>query len=206
MYIQEKEIPNHKPIYQQICCIIFRESSSGPVFGNEIEKKHFLDILLNAIKNKSVRVYAYCVLDETGYILMSAKTEQIMSEIMDRVREDFAVYYKKRFPGSSAAFEYEFQWLELCKSEQLIQACIELHLLPVRHGYAKQEQDYWWSSLKEYMLKYRSGIIYPEILLKRLDLNARGAVRKMKTLHRKRGYPGMPKQLPYNTNVSEKKK
>ena len=151
----------------------------------KLKKMHFLDILLNAIKNKSVRVYAYCVLDETGYILMSAKTEQIMSEIMDRVREDFAVCYNKRFPGSSAAFEYEFQWLELCKSEQLIQACIELHLLPVRHGYAKQEQDYWWSSLKEYMLKYRSGIIYPEILLKRLDLNARGAVRKMKTLHRK---------------------
>ena len=74
MYIQEKESPNHKPIYQQICCIIFRESSSGPVFGNEIEKKHFLDILLNAIKNKSVRVYAYCVLDETGYILTEPGT------------------------------------------------------------------------------------------------------------------------------------
>lgn len=49
MYIQEKGA--NRNICQQVCCITFGETSSGPVFGNEIEKKRFLDMLLNAIQD-----------------------------------------------------------------------------------------------------------------------------------------------------------
>lgn len=185
MYIQEKSNQNNTPIYQQICCITFRESSSGPVFGNEIEKKRFLDMLLSAVKNSCVRIYAYCILDKEGYILASAKNEQEAESMMENIKENFTEYYKERFPESTIALEHICQWIDLYQKEELIHACLEVHLLPVKHGYAKQEQDYWWSSLKEYMLRYRSGIIYPEILLKRLDPNSRSAVRKLKALHRK---------------------
>ena len=61
MYIQEKGA--NRNICQQVCCITFGETSSGPVFGNEIEKKRFLDMLLNAIQDLKINVYAYCVLD-----------------------------------------------------------------------------------------------------------------------------------------------
>ena len=52
MYIQEKGA--NRNICQQVCCITFGETSSGPVFGNEIEKKRFLDMLLNAIQDLKI--------------------------------------------------------------------------------------------------------------------------------------------------------
>lgn len=70
MYIQEKGA--NRNICQQVCCITFGETSSGPVFGNEIEKKRFLDMLLNAIQDLKINVYAYCVLDYEAYILATA--------------------------------------------------------------------------------------------------------------------------------------
>ena len=72
MYIQEKGA--NRNICQQVCCITFGETSSGPVFGNEIEKKRFLDMLLNAIQDLKINVYAYCVLDYEAYILATAVT------------------------------------------------------------------------------------------------------------------------------------
>ena len=76
MYIQEKGA--NRNICQQVCCITFGETSSGPVFGNEIEKKRFLDMLLNAIQDLKINVYAYCVLDYEAYILATAHQVHMM--------------------------------------------------------------------------------------------------------------------------------
>ena len=186
MYIQEKDDQNNVPIYQQICCITFRESSSGPVFGNEIEKKRFLDILLNATKNSSVRIYAYCVLDREGYVLAAVRTEEELERVMENVKENFILHYQKRFPDSVLSIVKIVKWMPQCGEKELLEACMELHMLPIRQGYSQSELDYWWSSLNEYILRYRSGIIYPDILLKKLSRDSKSAVRKMKALHRKR--------------------
>ena len=82
MYIQEKGA--NRNICQQVCCITFGETSSGPVFGNEIEKKRFLDMLLNAIQDLKINVYAYCVLDYEAYILATAAVSYTHLDVYKR--------------------------------------------------------------------------------------------------------------------------
>ena len=71
MYIQEKGA--NRNICQQVCCITFGETSSGPVFGNEIEKKRFLDMLLNAIQDLKINVYA-----SVSYTHLTLPTKRIV--------------------------------------------------------------------------------------------------------------------------------
>ena len=110
MYIQEKGA--NRNICQQVCCITFGETSSGPVFGNEIEKKRFLDMLLNAIQDLKINVYAYCVLDYEAYILATADGRKKIRLAMQKTKQQFQEHYRKRFPESKEKFQIEYEWLK----------------------------------------------------------------------------------------------
>lgn len=182
MYIQEKGA--NRNICQQVCCITFGETSSGPVFGNEIEKKRFLDMLLNAIQDLKINVYAYCVLDYEAYILATADGRKKIRLAMQKTKQQFREHYRKRFPESKEKFQIEYEWLKGYDMKQIMQLGIAFHFLPVRYNYVQMPEDYWWTSLKEYELRYRSGIIRPEIFLTKLAGSQKQALRKIKALHR----------------------
>ena len=202
MYIQEKGA--NRNICQQVCCITFGETSSGPVFGNEIEKKRFLDMLLNAIQDLKINVYAYCVLDYEAYILATADGRKKIRLAMQQFRE----HYRKRFPESKEKFQIEYEWLKGYDMKQIMQLGIAFHFLPVRYNYVQMPEDYWWTSLKEYELRYRSGIIRPEIFLTKLAGSQKQALRKIKALHRQAQPEGerLYRDVSIYKNVSEKKK
>ena len=206
MYIQEKGA--NRNICQQVCCITFGETSSGPVFGNEIEKKRFLDMLLNAIQDLKINVYAYCVLDYEAYILATADGRKKIRLAMQKTKQQFQEHYRKRFPESKEKFQIEYGWLKGYDMKQIIQLGIAFHFLPVRYNYVQMSEDYWWTSLKEYELRYRSGIIRPEIFLTKLAGSQKQALRKIKALHRQAQPEGerLYRDVSIYKNVSEKKK
>lgn len=206
MYIQEKGA--NRNICQQVCCITFGETSSGPVFGNEIEKKRFLDMLLNAIQDLKINVYAYCVLDYEAYILATADGRKKIRLAMQKTKQQFREHYRKRFPESKEKFQIEYEWLKGYDMKQIMQLGIAFHFLPVRYNYVQMPEDYWWTSLKEYELRYRSGIIRPEIFLTKLAGSHKQALRKIKALHRQAQPEGerLYRDVSIYKNVSEKKK
>lgn len=193
---------------QQVCCINFGETSSGPVFGNEIEKKRFLDMLLNAIQDLKINVYAYCVLDYEAYILATADGRKKIRLAMQKTKQQFQEHYRKRFPESKEKFQIEYEWLKGYDMKQIMQLGIAFHFLPVRYNYVQMPEDYWWTSLKEYELRYRSGIIRPEIFLTKLAGSQKQALRKIKALHRQAQQEGerLYRDVSIYKNVSEKKK
>ena len=204
MYIQEKGA--NRNICQQVCCITFGETSSGPVFGNEIEKKRFLDMLLNAIQDLKINVYAYCVLDYEAYILATADGRKKIRLAMQKTKQQFREHYRKRFPESKEKFQIEYEWLKGYDMKQIMQLGIAFHFLPVRYNYVQMPEDYWWTSLKEYELRYRSGIIRPEIFLTKLAGSQKQALRKIKALHRQAQPDGerLYRDVSIYKNVSEK--
>lgn len=206
MYIQEKGA--NRNICQQVCCITFGETSSGPVFGNEIEKKRFLDMLLNAIQDLKINVYAYCVLDYEAYILATADGRKKIRLAMQKTKQQFREHYRKRFPESKEKFQIEYEWLKGYDMKQIMQLGIAFHFLPVRYNYVQMPEDYWWTSLKEYELRYRSGIIRPEIFLTKLAGSQKQALRKIKALHRQAQPDGerLYRDVSIYKNVSEKEK
>lgn len=206
MYIQEKGA--NRNICQQVCCINFGETSSGPVFGNEIEKKRFLDMLLNAIQDLKINVYAYCVLDYEAYILATADGRKKIRLAMQKTKQQFQEHYRKRFPESKEKFQIEYEWLKGYDMKQIMQLGIAFHFLPVRYNYVQMPEDYWWTSLKEYELRYHSGIIRPEIFLTKLAGSQKQALRKIKALHRQAQPEGerLYRDVSIYKNVSEKKK
>lgn len=184
------------------------ETSSGPVFGNEIEKKRFLDMLLNAIQDLKINVYAYCVLDYEAYILATADGRKKIRLAMQKTKQQFREHYRKRFPESKEKFQIEYEWLKGYDMKQIMQLGIAFHFLPVRYNYVQMPEDYWWTSLKEYELRYRSGIIRPEIFLTKLAGSQKQALRKIKALHRQAQPDGerLYRDVSIYKNVSEKKK
>lgn len=182
MHIQENSVTTKVFVNQQVCCIIFREASSGPIFGNEIEKKRFLDMLLDTRQSFCTEIYAYCILDGKAYILAGAERRREIESAAVHLKTKFELYYQKNYPGEMTSLCCGMRWLEYVSWESVALECVKLHQLPVKDMRVERSEDYWWSSLKEYLLRYQSGIIRPQTLLEGLDLDRRSALRKMRTL------------------------
>lgn len=82
---------------------------------------------------------------------------------MQKTKQQFQEHYRKRFPESKEKFQIEYEWLKGYDMKQIMQLGIAFHFLPARYNYVQMPEDYWWTSLKEYELRYHSGIIRPEI-------------------------------------------
>ena len=143
-----------------------------------------------------------------AYILATADGRKKIRLAMQKTKQQFQEHYRKRFPESKEKFQIEYEWLKGYDMKQIMQLGIAFHFLPVRYNYVQMPEDYWWTSLKEYELRYRSGIIRPEIFLTKLAGSQKQALRKIKALHRQAQPEG---ERPYRDvsiykNVSEKKK
>ena len=135
-------------------------------------------------------------------------TTILLTLAMQKTKQQFREHYRKRFPESKEKFQIEYEWLKGYDMKQIMQLGIAFHFLPVRYNYVQMPEDYWWTSLKEYELRYRSGIIRPEIFLTKLAGSQKQALRKIKALHRQAQPEGerLYRDVSIYKNVSEKKK
>lgn len=176
-----------KNLQSQIYCAILKESTSKPVFRDEIEKKKFLDLLLEARWKFPVEWYAYCVLDETAFLLMGADEQKPAVWALEYLRTKFAEYYACKYHAEDILLQYRCSEKGIRTKREILEECVQLHEKPRRLGWVENAEYYWWSSMKEYVRKYESGIVCPEPILESLDPDMRKAVQKLRKLQKSAG-------------------
>lgn len=167
---------------QQIYYTVLKARGSDLMFMDEIEKKHFLDILLGIRIRFKMEVFAYCVLDGEAHILAGESQNEMQEQVWESLKKEFARYHEKMHGKNLLDIYYEISDAGVMEDTQILAACIKMHMLPVVYKRVQQAEDYWWSSLKEYQLRYRSGIVLAGELLSCLDENHRIAARMFRKL------------------------
>lgn len=182
MNIQEMKNKSNDSANYQIYCAILRETTSKPVFQDEIRKKNFLDMLLDMRKRFSVEVYAYCVMDGEAFLLTGVTQRGQMDMAVGHLEKMFERYYNHQYPEKTISLYHDILMKGSISKPRILEECIWIHEMPHMQGWVRKAEDYWWSSLKEYLLKYQSGIIQPEPMLECLDSNRRKALQKLRRL------------------------
>lgn len=190
MHIQEIRIKSEPPVNQHFCYLILKEKVSRHILNDEIEKMCFLNVLLGIRKTCRAEIYAYCILDKEAHILISTEEKGGAEAVLCQLEEQFRHYYSEKYPKRKILLCHEKQDLENPTWEKVMQICAAIHALPVEDLRVAKAEDYWWSSLKEYLHRYQSELIHTEILLKLLNDNDRKAVQRMRAIQRAQSTAG----------------
>lgn len=165
---------------------------SARIFETEIHKKKFLDAV-EELAGTHIRIYGYCVLDKKAELFCGTDgllPESCICEIMYRYDE------KRR----QQAFDLRGETMWTCEteelpSEELWEALLRLHFLPVLESYPVRPEDYWWSSCAELMGRRWMRFQVPKLYMDRK------AVRKAH-MEWKKQHPELFRKL-YRYPVSE---
>lgn len=186
MHIQEIAHKSNTPFCGQVCHTILQEKHSKAIFMDEIEKKLFLDMLLDIRNQFSLDIYAYCVLDAKAHMLVDTAAGINLEKALAQLEQCFALHYEVRYPGMSPILFHQSCYTDIQFPEQLMEMCVQLHAMPQKLGYVRAAGDYWWSSLKEYLLRCQTGILKTECILEALDADRKRAARKFRKLQSKK--------------------
>lgn len=169
----------------------FREDSAVAIFANEIQKKHFLDMLLDVRETFPVEIYAYCVLDREVQLLVGETEEGEAGAAVEHLERRYRRYCQPIF-GRTISIGCNLEYLGALSFHTVLDIVLEIHRLPVIYQRVQEAEDYWWSSLTEYLMKYRWGIIRPELLLNMLDANPARAVKVMRKIQKRAALQALP--------------
>lgn len=155
------------------------------VFADEIWKRGLLISVAEVQKNFPMTVYAFCVLDEEAHFLIWMQKNQ-MKRATGQVAKQFEDYIQRVQGSRNACLKSSITSPREMDEEQLLDVCVQIHLLPQKRRCVRRYADYYWSSYREYFHGSDFGVTHTKMLLGFLDGNLVKARKKFAALHRDR--------------------
>lgn len=127
--------------------------ATSKIFADERDKKIFLEYVLQSKKEKGFRVFAFSLLDDEVHILMDTEEQQaetatgILKDLFSGYRDYYLANHGKTAQGG---IEGKVKCLPVCQTKELLELCKCIHQKPLKKGYVKKLDDYWWSSFLTY--------------------------------------------------------
>lgn len=128
--------------------VVVQGARNKNIFVDEESKDLYLDILLQYKARFEMEVYAYCILENHGHILLKEGRIDV-SSFMRRMGVSYSYWYRKRRQEEGAVFRGRYL-SEPLEPQQLAAVVSYIHREPVKMGLAVQPEDYAWSSAHVY--------------------------------------------------------
>ena len=87
---------------------MMRGNELKPVFLDHEDKEKFLNIMLAKKDGASLRLYAYCIMDNHIHMLIHA-IEQPLERFMKRIGITYAAYFNKKYNRVGHVFQDRFR-------------------------------------------------------------------------------------------------
>lgn len=164
----------------------FTMEGSPWLLADERHKKHFLDGILAVHEEQNWPVYAFCVMDQTAYLISEAENRKQLRALMTGFARAFLKQYAGAlYPGAGKRLHLGLGQVErLTAGTGLVEACRRIHLIPIREGYARWPEDYWWSSYRMYLGGYCWHGVECGTIQKYFSSDRGLAIRMLKRFHR----------------------
>lgn len=121
------------------------------IFKTNFEKKKYIELLRKYSKEVNIIIIAYCIMDNYAQILTYMESSSKISLFMKLVNEHYATYYNKINNRVGHVFRNKFCSKQIISKKYLYQCIKYIHMNPVKEKITKSEDEYSFSSYKEYM-------------------------------------------------------
>lgn len=132
------------------------------IFQSEGEKYKYIDLMKKYSEKYQVLIIAYCIMDNHAHILTFSENIKNISLFMKGTNTEYAIYYNKTKNRVGYVFRNRFNSKSIYNQEYLLKCIKYIHMNPVKAGISKKEEDYKFSSYKNYISK--SGNVNDKLL------------------------------------------
>jgi REP element-mobilizing transposase RayT len=162
---------------------MMRGNELKPVFLDHEDKEKFLNIMLAKKDGASLRLYAYCIMDNHIHMLIHA-IEQPLERFMKRIGITYAAYFNKKYNRVGHVFQDRFRSEAIEDEAYLLNVIRYIHKNPFG---PKQNptSNYPWSSYPAYT-GYAEGFpLLPEMedILCQFSSNRKSAIQQFCEFH-----------------------
>lgn len=102
----------------------------------------------NIIAERWVEPVAFIILERTFHILLYNKTEDGISNYMQRIQNSYGKYFNMKYGEKGSVFEGPYHLVPIEDTEHLLQDSAYIHTLPRSHG--SDIEEYLWSSFLDH--------------------------------------------------------
>lgn len=123
------------------------------IFQSETEKYKYIDLMKKYSEKYQVLIIAYCIMDNHAHLLTYSENIQNITLFMKETNTEYAIYYNKKKDRVGYVFRNRFSSKSIYNQEYLLKCIKYIHMNPVKAGISKKEEDYQFSSYKNYISK-----------------------------------------------------
>jgi REP element-mobilizing transposase RayT len=124
-----------------------RGNERRDIFFDEKDRKYFLRILKETVKEDQWKCYGYCLMNNHYHLLIETPQANI-SKGMKKINGEYTQYFNYRHKRIGHLFQGRFKTILVEKESHLLELCRYIVLNPVRAGACAKPEGYDWSSYK----------------------------------------------------------
>jgi putative transposase len=126
--------------------VIQRGNDGQSVFRDDVDRRRYLQILLEVTRAHHLAVHAYVLMDNHVLMLASPSTAEGLSRTMQSIGRRYVGWFNSRHGRSGTLWEGRFR-CAVIETDGYLLACMRyVELNPVRAGLVARAGDYAWSS------------------------------------------------------------
>ncbi|MFK7863505.1 MAG: hypothetical protein AB8B95_04665 [Pseudohongiellaceae bacterium] len=144
-------------------CVYFKGAACSDAFIDDFCLKYFQLRLCNGLQPYKVKLHAYALLANEGFLLVTPATSTGLGQLMKALSKDYNSYFSKRFERESSPIGNNFMVTPL-DGDKLILDCqkyIERRVLD--EGLRQHAGAYQWSSYTANSFGCRSNFVTPHL-------------------------------------------
>ena len=148
-----------------------RAAGKEPLFLENGDYLFMLALLKEIANNYTLRIYAFCLMQNHIHILLSPEEENLYDAMRDLFSR-YAMKFNRKYERKGHLFGGPYRQAVCLDDSYLLAASLYIHMNPVRAGLALEPQGYRWSSCRLY---YESNapksFVDPDFILRLLSEN-----------------------------------
>jgi len=123
-----------------------RGNNKQPIFREDSDKTHYLNLLQNFRKEHEIDFYHYCLMNNHLHLILQARRPKAFSNFMMRVGLSYFFHFRKKYGYVGHFFQNRFKSNIIDCDLYLLNCGKYIELNPVRGGITARPEDYPFSS------------------------------------------------------------
>ena len=155
--------------------VIQRGNNKEYIFKNNTYKIYFLSKMKEFKGLMDFDVYGYVIMDN-HYHLVIRSNEVSISNIMQRINNDFSKYFNISNKRSGHVFQDRYTGILVKDDKYLLSLLRYVHQNPVKANMCKCVSNYYWSSDSSYRKNLHGQLVDIDFILNIFSLNRKAAI------------------------------
>lgn len=132
------------------------------IFESNKFKEKYIKYLIEEADKFSVKILAYCIMENHAHMLVYVKNIERISKMMHSLNTRYAIYYNKKLDRCGYVFRDRYRCENILTQGHLENCVRYIHKNPVEAGICQKESEYIFSTYNQYVTK--TGIITDKVI------------------------------------------